>query len=133
MPHTWIGSGFIQTVRLSLAYERERDRSLVLAAGVPRRWITDGRHVAVERMPTHFGILGYHLRAESPDRLVLRLSGHMNPPPGGIIVRPPLERPLTAVSVNGRPVDTFTAEEATFWEFPAEVVMESGAVAAGNP
>ena len=35
MPHTWVGSGFVEAVRDLFAYEREDDRALVLAAGIP--------------------------------------------------------------------------------------------------
>ena len=125
MPHTWVGSSFIQSVRSMFVYERELDRSLVLAAGVPRDWVTQGRRIALKRLPTHFGVLSYSLESEHPGALKLRLSGDLILPPGGIVVRPPLEKPLVAVRVNGRQSPIFSADQAIITEFPAEVILES--------
>jgi hypothetical protein len=127
MPHTWVASGFVRAVRTLVAYERESDQSMVLAAGVPRRWVTEGRHVAVKRLPTYYGILTLHLASARPNVLRLRLSGDLRMPPGNLVVRPPLERPLKAVRVNGRPIQTFTADEATIDVLPADVELESEA------
>lgn len=124
MPHTWIGSTFIQSVRTMFAYERESDRSLVIAAGLPKEWVLSKSGVAVKRLPTRYGILSYSLRGEEPNTLRLRLSGDLTPPPGGLVVLPPLPQPLKAVKVNGKPVDSFTADRATVREFPAEVELE---------
>jgi hypothetical protein len=124
MPHTWIGSTFIQSVRTMFAYERESDRSLVIAAGLPKEWVLSKSGVAVKRLPTRYGILSYSLRGEGPNTLRLRLSGDLTLPAGGIVVLPPLPQPLKSVKVNGKPVDSFTADRATVREFPAEVELE---------
>ena len=63
-----------------------------------------------------------------PDTLWVRLSGDVTVPPGRIILHSPLDRPLQAVTVNGRPVMTFTATAATLDQFPAEVEMHYAAV-----
>jgi hypothetical protein len=113
------------------AYEREADQALVLAAGVPRAWVTGGKRVAVKRLPTYYGVLTYRLESDGPDRLRLQVSGDLRLPPGKVVVRPPLERPLQAVRVNGRAIDTFTADQAIIAELPANVVLDS--VSAGEP
>jgi len=123
MPHTWVGAGFVDSVRTMLAYERESDRALVLAAGVPARWVTSETGVGVKRLPTHYGILSYSLRADGPDTVRLRLSGDLAVPPGKIVVRSPLVRPLKSLTVNGKPAGTFTAEGAVLGECPADVVL----------
>jgi hypothetical protein len=125
MPHTWVGSGFLRSLRALFVYEREADHALVLAAGVPRAWMTTSPGVTVKRLPTPFGTLGYSLRGDGPDRMRLRLFGDLRMPPGNLIVRPPLGRPLRAVRVNGRPIDDFSADEATIREFPADVDFEA--------
>ena len=124
MPHTWVGAGFILALRSMLAYEREDDRALVLAAGVPPQWLASDPGVGVKRFPTHYGILSYTLRSEGAEAMRLRLSGDLSVPPGGIVVQPPLPRALKAVSVNGKPIDTFDAATATVAEFPADVLLE---------
>ena len=39
LPHTWVASDFIRSFLDLLAYERDSDQALVLAAGVPDDWI----------------------------------------------------------------------------------------------
>jgi hypothetical protein len=123
MPHTWVGAGYIRAVRSMVAYEREDDDALVLAAGIPAEWVMSDAGVKVRRLPTYWGILNYTLRGETADAVRLRLSGDLALPPGKIVVESPLSRPLRAVVVNGRPVETFTAEHAVVAEFPADVLL----------
>ena len=82
MPHTWIGAGFVRSVRTMFAYEDDLAQSLVLAAGLPRAWITRPGGVSVERLPTHYGILHYTLEPEGAQALRMRLSGDLAVPPG---------------------------------------------------
>jgi len=124
MPHTWVGSGFIHSLRSMLAYEREEDRALVLAAGVPAAWLASEAGVGVKRLPTHYGVLSYTLRSDGADAFRVRLSGDVSVPPGGIVIEPPLPRPLKVVTVNGKAVQSFDADAATVTEFPADVVLE---------
>ena len=124
MPHTWVGSDYIRAVRSLFAFERESDRALVIAAGIPRQWVESDAGVSVKRLPTYYGTLGYSLRSQGPNELRLSLSGDLSLPPGKIVVKPPLVQSLTAVTVNGKPVDTFDAESAVIAEFPADVVLQ---------
>ena len=87
----------------------------------------------VKRLPTHYGVLNYTLRRERTDSLVVRLSGDLAVPPGGIVLRPPLPRPLREVLVNGEPIQSFLANEAIVSTFPAEVVLNTEPVAEANP
>jgi hypothetical protein len=125
MPHTWAGSDFIRSVRSLFVFEREPDQALILAAGVPRAWVAAGKQVALKRLPTAFGTLGYTLESDGPDRLRMRISGDLRMPPGNLVVRPPLERPLVAVRVNGRPVERFSPEEVMVSEIPAVIELDS--------
>lgn len=84
MPHGWVASDFINAALDMLAYERERDGALVLAAGVPAEWLADGG-ITVERLRTPYGLLSYNLAADGPRaRLRYRLDGL--PPPGGLVL-----------------------------------------------
>jgi hypothetical protein len=124
MPHAWIGAEFVRAVRSLYAYERDGDRALVLAAGIPESWLDSG--AGVERLPTWFGALSYSLRREGPDALRLKLSGALAMPPGGIVVQPPGQRPLREVVVNGKPGAASAADEAVIREVPAEVLLKYG-------
>jgi len=123
MPHTWVGSSFVLAVRSMCAYEREADHALVLAAGLPQAWVMSESGVTFKRLPTYYGVLHYTLRGVDNNMLHLRLWGDMTVPPGNFVVKPPLPQPLAAVTVNGKPTQTFTADSATISEFPAEVVL----------
>ncbi len=126
MPHTWVASSFIRAVRSMWAYEREADRALVIAGGLPHAWVMSESGVTVRRLPTYYGVLHYSLRSQNSNALRLQLSGDLTLPPGYIVVQPPLPHPLRAVTVNDKPIQTFTADSATINEFPAEVVLEYG-------
>jgi hypothetical protein len=123
MPHSWIGAEYILAVRSLFAYEREADRSLVIAAGVAADWLDDGGEIVVRGLPTHHGRLSYRLRREAPDTWRMTLEGDLVTPPGGIIVQPPLPRPLVQVQINGRNSTAFAPEWARCGECPADIVL----------
>jgi hypothetical protein len=104
------------------AYERPSDDALVLAAGIPDSWLTAG-DVGVDDLPTWWGRLRYTLRRAGDFALELDLAPGLRPPPGGIVIHPPLPRPLAAVEVDGRPLAEFAPESATVRRSPAHVVM----------
>ncbi|HEY2290872.1 MAG TPA: discoidin domain-containing protein [Thermoanaerobaculia bacterium] len=93
LPHTWVGSDFIRSLLDLLAYERDSDQALVLAAGVPDEWIREG--VSVKGMPTPWGLLDYSLKAEG-DSVQLRVGGGLTVPPGGVVFRGTVIRKLPA-------------------------------------
>jgi hypothetical protein len=122
LPHTWVGAEFALAFRSMLAFERETDQALVVAAGVPAEWLEGDGGVAVDGLPTWYGTLGFAMRrvAEGVE-MSLTLTGDARMPAGGIVVRPPGDASLRAVVVNGRPVTRFSATEAALWEVPARV------------
>jgi hypothetical protein len=125
MPHSWIGAEYILAVRSLFAYEREADQSLVIAAGVAAEWLEEPGEVVVRDLPTYFGKLSYSLRREAPDTWRMTLAGDLVTPPGGIIVLPPLPRPLVQVEINGRNNTAFAPEWARCGECPADMVLRS--------
>jgi hypothetical protein len=123
LPHTWISGEYILAVRSLFAYEREEDDALVIAAGIAEDWLADGFEVAVENLPTWYGKLSYSLRLETAGTLRLKLSGELAVPPGGIVVEPPLSRPIARVEADsGEPLD-FATESFTVRGVPVEVVV----------
>ncbi len=122
VPHAWIGAEYALALLGMLAYEDPTDDSLVLAAGVSAAWLDVGE-VAVEGLPTWWGPLGYALRRVEPGALRLELAPGLRMPPGGIVVAPPLARPLAGVEVDGERSTRFDARSATIRRCPAIVVM----------
>ena len=85
LPHTWVASDYVRSFLDLLAYERDSDQALVLAAGVPPAWIQAPGGVAVRHLPTPWGLLDYSLKAEGK-AMRLRIGGTLKVPPGGIVV-----------------------------------------------
>jgi hypothetical protein len=124
VPHTWIGAEYVLSFRSMLVYERPSTESLVLFAGVPASWLDEGE-VGAAGLPTHYGALDLNLRRDGESTLVVSVSGDLEMPPGGIVLRPPLAGPLAGVEVNGRPITTFDEESATIDACPAHVVLRA--------
>jgi hypothetical protein len=84
MPHAWVAADFMRSTLDLFAYERPRDRAMVLAAGVPEGWL-DGRGVELHGLRTPWGTLGYALRREA-GRITLTVDGSSAIPPGGLVL-----------------------------------------------
>lgn len=121
MPHTWVGSDYIRSLRSLFAFEEESEQSLVIAAGVPNEWLESPGGVSVKRLPTYHGTLNYSLWREAPGKLRLKLTGDIALPPGNIVLRPPVA--LRGLTVNGKASTLFDADHATITEFPADVLL----------
>jgi len=98
LPHAWVAAEYIRAFLDLLAYERESDQALVLAAGVPAAW-AQGGGLAIRELHTPYGTLDYSL-VESGSRVRLRIAGNLRLPPGGLALQWPFTGEAT---VNGRP------------------------------
>jgi hypothetical protein len=121
LPHTWIAAEYVLAMRSLIAYEREADGALVLAAGLASAWL-DGEGVQVRDMPTAYGKLSYSLRRLDARTLRCEIAAA---PQARIILRPPLERPLTRVTVDGAPLEGFAGDAVEIARTPAEVICVS--------
>jgi hypothetical protein len=100
MPHAWISSDYIRSALDLLVYERDRDRSLVLGAGIPTAWL-EGEGVGVADVRTAYGPLTYRLRQDG-EGYALTLDGATAPPGGFVIQWPTGETPPARVRIDGR-------------------------------
>ncbi len=82
MPHAWISSDYIRSALDLLAYERDSDHALVLAAGVPLAWLQSGP-VGVQGLRTAYGELGYALTLQDGQAKLVLTPG-LSDPPGGL-------------------------------------------------
>ncbi|MDD5092340.1 MAG: hypothetical protein PHQ23_15685 [Candidatus Wallbacteria bacterium] len=85
MPHTWVGSGYIDAVRTMFVYES--GDQLILCAGVDAAWFDKG--VSVTSLPTSFGTISYDIR-QNGDTLVFSAHGTAAPE-GGFVLRLPVK------------------------------------------
>ncbi len=114
MPHTWVGSALINSVRSMLVYER--DGRLVLLAGVGENWLTEDSGVTFEGFPTFFGTL--NLRASmTGNTMTVVLSGDANPPNGFELTLPRTTAPAD-IEVDGKRVKVATGQR---------IALDSGA------
>jgi len=122
LPHAWVGAEFILATLDRLAFERESDGALVLAAGVPESWARSPGGVSLRALSTRWGRLDYEMRAMDRS-LRVKIGGTLRVPRGGIAIRWPLgEKPRTA-TVNGRDVFEIRGAEVVVRELPADVVV----------
>jgi hypothetical protein len=120
MPHAWISSDFIRATLDRLAYERDSDHALVLAAGVPREWLLSG--VAVRGLPTQHGALSYRLQREGP-AVHLSVEAGMTLPAGGLWFAWPGDDALPQASVDGRAA-SWSGRALRIPSLPAQVRLE---------
>jgi hypothetical protein len=123
LPHGWIASTYVHALRTALVYERARDGSLVLAAGVPAGWLAKDEPLRVQGLPTHYGLLDYELRRDGPGRVRVRVAGRLEIPPGGVVLAPPLGAKLRRVELDGSEVPVEDAATFTLRTLPAEVLL----------
>jgi hypothetical protein len=90
-------------LRWMLVSEDSAGEQLYLARGVPREWLGSGEAVAIADAPTRWGMVGFHLRADTQAH---RIDGHVDLPavaPGGVwlSLRLPSGKRLVRALVNG--------------------------------
>ncbi len=124
LPHTWIAAEFILAFSAMFAYEREQDHSLVVGAGVDHKWLT-GSGLAIDNLPNWYGSLDLRMREDATGALQIHIAGNLRVPAGGIIIRPPLDGPISHVVVNGTELFEFSENEATIKSFPADVLIRT--------
>jgi hypothetical protein len=100
--HLWTPLAVVRLLRDTLVMEQAGE--LHLAIGTARSWLSPGRHVGVERAPTHFGPVTYRIAA-SPDSLRAEVDPPMRTQPKAIILhlREVGRRTPRAVRINGKP------------------------------
>jgi hypothetical protein len=121
MPHTWVGSDFINAIRSMFVYENEYDHSLVLAAALYQDWIDSPDGMSVDNLPTYYGEISYSIKKET-NRYIFKISGDVKLPANGLEIRNfnGSKMPVK-VMVNGKEIKEFSDKSISVREFPAEV------------
>ncbi|MGA1977851.1 MAG: hypothetical protein ABSG89_08365 [Bacteroidales bacterium] len=123
MPHTWVGSDFINAIRSMFVYENGYDHSLVLASALFQDWIDAPEGMSVENLPTYYGEISYSIKKEN-DKYLFSVYGKANLPAGGIKIKNfnGSKMPVK-VTVNGAETKDFNEKEIIIKEFPAEIAI----------
>ena len=123
MPHTWVGSDFINAIRNMFVYENEYDQSLVLAAALYQDWIDAQEGMSVEHLPTYYGEISYAIRKDG-NRYHFNFYGDVKPPSNGIKIKNFNGSKMPSkVTVNGKEIKEYGDKEISVREFPAEVMI----------
>lgn len=123
MPHTWVGSDFMRSLRSFFVYEREKDEALVIGAGIHEDWARDPAGVEVKGLRTYFGMLNYRMKMVG-ENLLVEMNGNLQMPAGKIVLKSPMSADLKAVSINGKKSKHFNTKEVVVNEFPARIVLD---------
>jgi hypothetical protein len=90
VPHTWIAAEYMLALASMVASEREATDSIVLAAGLPWLWISEGDGFSVKGLRTRHGLLDFRIKAHGEESIEVIIGGSMRMPPGGLSIAPPL-------------------------------------------
>jgi hypothetical protein len=124
MPHTWVGSDFINAVRAMFVYENDYDSSLVVGAGLYQHWIDSPEGISVENLPTYYGELSYSV-VKQDNEYKFSISGNMSLPSGKIIIRNFNSSKIPSlVQLNGKEISSYSENKIIVDQFPAELVIK---------
>jgi hypothetical protein len=121
MPHTWVGSDYIRSVLDMFAYDRASDSALVVGAGIAERWVREAPGVKVRGLGTPYGPIDFDARAATARSLVAHIGGAVRMPPGGIVFRSPVDRPIVRATVDGSAVSLSSSGEVVIRHLPATI------------
>ncbi|MGQ9643717.1 MAG: discoidin domain-containing protein, partial [Ignavibacterium sp.] len=121
MPHTWVGSDFINSVRAMFVYENDYDSSLVVGAALYDDWINAEDGMSVENLPTYYGNLSYSIK-KVEQKYFVKFYGDIQLPSGKIKLKNLLEnkKPVKVI-INGKESDSFDNSFITISEFPSTI------------
>jgi hypothetical protein len=101
---------FLERLRMMLV-EEDGD-TLWLARATPRVWLENGKRIAVENAPTHFGDVDYEINsAVNEGRITANVNLPSHPPPREVLLqlRHPDASPIIRVTVDGKKWDKYDA------------------------
>ena len=114
MPHTWVGSDYINAVRGLIVMEEDQRKILNLLFGTPREWLV-GEGIFLSDFPTHFGRLKMQATwNDSDQRLNLDVDmpqGHA----GKIYVRWPIHKDGKPERVTVEGDDRYRVDDHGIW------------------
>jgi hypothetical protein len=123
MPHTWVGSDFINAIRSMFVYENEYDQSLVLASALYQDWIDAPQGMSVENLPTYYGEVSYSIKKES-GYYRFNITGKLNLPENGIKIKNFNGAKLPKkVTLNGTEIKEYNEKEITIKQLPSEILI----------
>lgn len=119
MPHSWVGSDYINLVRTMFVFE-EGDK-LILGAGIDEKWLSKKEGVSISNFPTYDGDINYTVKKDGKV-LKIKVWGKARPK-DGFVFKSPLAKRIKEVNLNGKEWSQFTEDEIIFDRLPAEIIV----------
>lgn len=121
MPHTWVGSDFLNAIRSIFVYENEMDESLVLGAALYQDWIDAPNGMSVSNLPTYYGEVSFSIKKEA-NKYTFNIVGNLKLPKNGIKIQNFNQMKMPSkVLVDGKPINTYTNKVIQITKSPATV------------
>ncbi|HDP75385.1 MAG TPA: discoidin domain-containing protein [Bacteroidales bacterium] len=121
MPHTWVGSDFINAFRNIFVYEDPDHNTLCIGSSLKQDWIDSPQGISVQNLPTYYGYLSYSIAKEN-DHYIFKIDGNIKIPSKGLCIKNfKGSRLPKRVEMNGREIKTYNENEIRVNEFPCEV------------
>ncbi len=124
MPHTWVGSDFINAFRTMLAFEDENDSSLILLSGFREDWLNEKNYFEVKNLITQFGVFDLSIKKIDKKTFEVVLNGNFNEFPENFVLRNLFDEKPLRVFVNAKEIKSFDKREIRFTEFPCNIRIE---------
>ena len=119
MPHTWVGSDFINAIRTLFVIENDYDSTLVIGAGIPPNWLNQS--ISIENLYTYYGNISYSL-SKLANKISAKIYGEITMPSNGIFLKNPIpEQDIKQVIINGNNFFNFSNDGIPIKEFPAKI------------
>ncbi|HEX9972858.1 MAG TPA: hypothetical protein VGD14_12365 [bacterium] len=122
MPHTWVGSDYINAVRAFFVYEDEADSSLVVGAGLLEDWIDSPEGIEVNHLPTFYGGLNFSIYKIDAEYKI-QLTGNIKMPSIKIRIKNFKKKKPKQVLINKKVSSNFNFKEVIIREFPAIIEL----------
>ena len=126
-PHSEACANYIHFLRNLMLLE-EDEETLHIAPATPRKWLAQPKPIGVERAPSHFGTVTYHLAADA-NQTTIRGDVQLCPQrkPGRLLihVRGPSGNGLRAVKLNGQTWNTFLKDTIIVDNPPSNINLET--------
>ena len=122
MPHTWVGSDYINAIRAMFVYENDLDTSLILGAGLKEEWIDSPEGITITEMPTYYGNVSYTIEKKSSVYEV-NIAGDLELPRGKILLQN-LKRDFPKdVQLNGKRLVNLDKNRIVVDGLPAKIII----------
>ena len=122
MPHTWVGSDYINAIRAMFVYEDDLDTSLILGAGLKEEWIDSPEGISVSEMPTYYGDVSYTIK-KSQNGYKIDLSGNIEIPKNKIIFRNFKTETPSRVLIDGVTSKRYNLNEIVIDKIPSSILI----------